>query len=165
MPQEVIGQTNMTGGAVAEPVATTSASTAVAEPTAAEKIKSKAGEAGHAAQDEAKKLMAQASDSAKKAAAEGKTKMVEKASGISRLLEDSAQSIDRELGETYGNYVRSAATKVDDLIKQFDDKEIDELIDDARRLVRKSPALAIGAAAAAGFLITRLVKSGLDEDN
>ena len=42
------------------------------------------------------------------------------------------------------------------------DKDIDELLDDARALVRKSPAVAIGAAATLGFVLARLISAGID---
>ena len=42
-------------------------------------------------------------------------------------------------------------------------KEIDEMVEDARGFVRKSPAVAIGAAAVVGFLVSRLIKSGMDD--
>ncbi len=46
-----------------------------------------------------------------------------------------------------------------DSIKQ---KNLDDLIEDARGFVKKSPAIAIGTAAALGFVLVRLIKSGLD---
>ena len=39
----------------------------------------------------------------------------------------------------------------------------DALFADARELVKKSPAVAIGAAAALGFIVARLVKAGVPE--
>ena len=41
-------------------------------------------------------------------------------------------------------------------------KQVDELIGEARAFVKKSPAIAIGTAAAIGFVLARLVKAGLD---
>ena len=38
----------------------------------------------------------------------------------------------------------------------------DDIVEDTRNFVRKSPALAIGAAAAVGFLLTRLIRAGRD---
>ncbi len=43
-------------------------------------------------------------------------------------------------------------------------KDVDELVAEARDFVKKSPAVAIGAAAAVGFVLARMVKSGLDAD-
>ena len=41
-------------------------------------------------------------------------------------------------------------------------KDLNELGEDAKEFVRKSPAVAIGAAAAIGFILARMVKSGRD---
>jgi ElaB/YqjD/DUF883 family membrane-anchored ribosome-binding protein len=43
---------------------------------------------------------------------------------------------------------------------KMDAKDVDALAEDARQFVRKSPAVAIGAAAAIGFVLARLVRSG-----
>jgi ElaB/YqjD/DUF883 family membrane-anchored ribosome-binding protein len=43
-------------------------------------------------------------------------------------------------------------------------KEVDELLEGARDFVRNKPAVAIGAAAALGFVLTRLIKAGNDDD-
>ncbi len=43
------------------------------------------------------------------------------------------------------------------------DKEVEDLYDDARELVRKSPAVAVGLAAAIGFALIRVAKAGIDE--
>ncbi len=43
-------------------------------------------------------------------------------------------------------------------------KDADELIDDTREFVRKSPGVALAGAAIIGFALVRLVKSGLDQD-
>ena len=66
-----------------------------------------------------------------------------------------------KLGEQYGGYIRQAADAVSGLASTLRDKDPDELIDDARNVVRSSPAVAIAAAAAVGFLMARVVKSGL----
>ena len=42
-------------------------------------------------------------------------------------------------------------------------KDVDDLYEDARAIVRKSPVVAIGVAAAVGFALVRLVKSGVEQ--
>ena len=42
-------------------------------------------------------------------------------------------------------------------------KDVDAIADDARALVRKSPGMVIGAAAAVGFVVARLLSAGLDQ--
>jgi len=41
-------------------------------------------------------------------------------------------------------------------------QKVDELIEETRQFVRKSPAVAVGVAAALGFVIARVVKAGID---
>ncbi|HEX2804036.1 MAG TPA: hypothetical protein VHN55_08680, partial [Sphingomicrobium sp.] len=44
-------------------------------------------------------------------------------------------------------------------------KDPDELIDDTRNFIRKSPGVALAGAAIVGFALARLVKSGLASDD
>lgn len=80
------------------------------------------------------------------------------------LLNDAAGQVDGKLGAQYGQYARTAADQVQGFSATVKDKNLDELLEDARGLVRKSPAIAIGAAAAVGFVIARLISSGIDAD-
>src|SRR3546814_12646923 len=73
-------------------------------------------------------------------------------------------SVDEKLGAQYGDYARSAAQSLSGFSQSLDAKDIDQLLDEARDFVRKSPAIAIGTAAAVGFVLARLVKSGFDTD-
>ena len=94
-----------------------------------------------------------------------KAKVAEGISGISKLVVDNAGTIDEKLGVRYGDYARSAAKSLDDVATKLDTKDLTELGEDAREAVRKSPALAIGIAATAGFLIARLFRgSGKSND-
>ena len=123
------------------------------------------GETGGARQqlkDASGKLTTQASDRARGFAEMGK----ERASGaldqLVQMLNDAAGQVDGKLGAQYGQYARSAADQVQGISSAVRDKDIDELLDDARAVVRKSPAVAIGAAAALGFVVARLIQAGLD---
>ena len=108
-------------------------------------------------------LKSQASDKARDMASQGKDKATEALDSVSRLVNETADTVDDRLGPQYGNYVRKAADALDGLNDSLRGKQVDELFDDARNLVRKSPAVAIGAAAAIGFLLVRLVKSGMPQ--
>ena len=44
-----------------------------------------------------------------------------------------------------------------------DSASVDEIVEGVREFVRKSPAVAIGAAAALGFVVARLFTAGLDQ--
>ena len=83
-------------------------------------------------------------------------------SNVSALIGDTAASIDDRLGSQYGDYARQAAEAVERAARSLANKEPDELIDDARSLVRKSPGIALAGAAILGFALVRVVKAGLE---
>ena len=102
---------------------------------------------------------------ARSAASQGKERTGSAIESLSKMIEDSARTIDDNVGEKYGNYARSAADAVSSFAEKLNAKEIDEMVEDARGFVRKSPAVAIGAAAVVGFLVSRLIKSGMDDND
>ena len=108
-------------------------------------------------------LKSQATDKVRDVASQGKDKAAEALDSVTRLVSETADTVDERLGPQYGEYVRRAAGALDGLNDSIRGKEVDELFNDARNLVRKSPAVAIGAAAAIGFLLVRLVKSGMPQ--
>jgi ElaB/YqjD/DUF883 family membrane-anchored ribosome-binding protein len=112
--------------------------------------------------DEASKFAQQAGERAKSMADESKTRASDALSEFSKMMHEAAGSVDDRLGPDYGKYARSAADSLAGFADTLKGKEVDELLDDARELVRKSPAVAIGTAAALGFVLARLIKSGVD---
>ena len=82
-------------------------------------------------------------------------------SSVSRVIGDTASGIDERLGQEYGDYARRAASAIDNAANTLATKNADELIDDTRSFVRKSPGIALAGAAIVGFAIARLLKSGL----
>lgn len=102
---------------------------------------------------------------AKSAASQGKERTGTAIENLSKMIEDSAKTIDDNVGAKYGDYARSAADAVSSFAEKLNAKEIDEMVEDARGFVRKSPAVAIGAAAVVGFLVSRLIKSGMDDND
>lgn len=108
-------------------------------------------------------IKSQATDKVRDVASQGKERATEALSQVSQLVSETANTVDDRLGPQYGNYVRKAGEAIDNFGETIRTKQVDELFDDARDLVRKSPAVAIGAAAAIGFLLIRLVKSGMPQ--
>jgi ElaB/YqjD/DUF883 family membrane-anchored ribosome-binding protein len=123
---------------------------------------SKAKGAAQTLKDEASKLGQQATEKARGLADEGKLRATGALDEFSKMMEDAAATVDEKLGEQYGQYARSAAQTLSDFSESLRDKEVDELIEDVRGFVRKSPAVAIGTAAALGFVLARVVKAGVD---
>lgn len=103
----------------------------------------------------------QAGAKARDYAGQGKDRAVEALDNVAGLVEDAANQVSERLGDQYGGYIQQAADAVSGLADTLRSKDTDELIGDARNVVRSSPAIAIAAAAAVGFLVARVVKSGL----
>ena len=56
---------------------------------------------------------------------------------------------------------RRAAGAIENAANTVADKNPDELIEDTRNFVRNSPGVALAGAAVVGFVVARLIKSGL----
>lgn len=108
-------------------------------------------------------LVSEASEAAMTAANEGKEKAAAALGGLTQTVESAAQLIEEKVGPAYSGYVRRAGTSVSTFAETLQNKNVDELLDDTRAFVRRSPMVAIGAAAAIGFVLTRLIKVGTDD--
>ena len=53
--------------------------------------------------------------------------------------------------------------RVTNLAGRVREKNVDDFVDDAKEFVRKSPVVAIGIAAVAGFALVRLLRTGIDD--
>lgn len=118
--------------------------------------------ATQAIKDNVLKFANEAGDKAKGYAEDGKTRAGGALDELAKMLNDAAGTVDEKVGEQYGQYARSAADAVSKFSSSLQSKQIDDLIDDGRDFVKKSPAIAIGTAAAVGFVLARLIKAGLD---
>lgn len=127
-------------------------------------IKSEASKKASSLRSDATTLKNQASAKARDAASKGKDKAAETVSNLARMLEDSAGTVDTKFGKQYGDYARSAASTVAGLASTLDKKDLDELAASTRDFVKKSPAVAVGAAAVIGFVLARMLKSGSNND-
>jgi hypothetical protein len=108
-------------------------------------------------------LKSQATDKVRSYAVDGKQKATTALDDLSQLVNETAQSIEDRLGPQYGDYARRAATAVSGFADTVRGKDVDELFDDARDIVRKSPGVAIGAAALIGFALVRVLKAGIPD--
>ncbi|WP_267380313.1 MULTISPECIES: hypothetical protein [unclassified Sphingomonas] len=112
--------------------------------------------------DGAGKLQQQAYDKVRLFAEDGKGKVSGALDQLVQMLTDAATTVDEKLGEQYGQYARTAAETVSGYSEQVKGKDVDALFDDARGYVRQSPAVAVGVAAAVGFVAARLIQSGIE---
>ena len=126
-------------------------------------VKMKAEAATESFKDQASTFVSKAGEKARDYANTGKVKTTDTLEDISGFVDDVARTVDDRLGKQYGDYARRAASAVSNVADTLKSKEIDDLVADTRKFVREKPAIAIGAAAAIGFVLTRLFRSGSND--
>jgi ElaB/YqjD/DUF883 family membrane-anchored ribosome-binding protein len=121
-----------------------------------EKLSEKSGEW----MGEAKARSGDAKERAADLANQGKAGASRAMSGFGKMVEENAPLLDEKVGVKYGDYARTAARSMQDAATKLETKELAELGEDAKEFVRQSPALAVGMAAVAGFMLARLFGGG-----
>jgi hypothetical protein len=96
---------------------------------------------------------------------QGLTSTSDALGNVAAIIEDTVEQIGERLGPQYADYARSASSTVNRYATSLKAKDPDELVDDARELVRKSPGIALAGAAIVGFGLVRLLKAGIDAGN
>lgn len=115
--------------------------------------------------DEAKDLAAQAKSRAAELAKDGKARTSDAIASLGKVVSENAGSIDEKLGTRYGDYARTAARSMQETAAKIESKDLGELGDDAKEFVRKSPGLAVGIAAVAGFMLARLFRGSSSDES
>lgn len=111
------------------------------------------------------KISGQAADKARGLVGQGLERGADALANVGRLVGETADGLDERLGEEYGDYARRAAGAIENAASSIASKDADELIDDTRQFIRKSPGVALAGAAIVGFAVARLLKSGLSGDD
>ncbi|MFM7377630.1 MAG: hypothetical protein ACKO1O_05800 [Erythrobacter sp.] len=106
---------------------------------------------------EAKTYAETAKGKAGEIAVEGKQVASDAISSLGKAVGDSAAQIDEKLGAQYGDYARKASRTLQETSAKLETKSVEELGEDAREMVRKSPGVAVGVAAVFGFFLARLL--------
>ena len=110
-------------------------------------------------------LRGQATDKARQFADTGKERVTSTLDNLTQVVNEAARSVDERLGAEYGQYAHKAADAVSSFTEGLRGKSVDDLLDDSRSFIRKSPGAAIGAAAVLGFALVRVIKAGLPEND
>ncbi|HEV2816588.1 MAG TPA: hypothetical protein VGW40_05135 [Allosphingosinicella sp.] len=113
--------------------------------------------------DQVTSLRGQAGEKLRGFADDGKGRVTGLLEDVSEVINDAARSVDERLGADYGDYAHRAADAVAGFAGRIRGKSVDDILDDTKDFVRKSPAVAIGIAAVAGFALIRVIKAGLDD--
>jgi len=111
------------------------------------------------------RLSGQAGEKARGLVTKGLERTSEALANVAKMVGDTAPGIDERLGEDYGDYARRAAGTIENVASAIAEKDPDELIEDTRNFVRNSPGIALAGAAVVGFVVARLLKTGLAKDD
>ena len=109
-------------------------------------------------------ISSQAGEKARELVTQGLERTAEALANVSKMVGDTASGIDERLGSEYGDYARKAAGAIENAANTIAEKDPDELIEDTRNFVRNSPGIALAGAAVVGFVMARLLKTGLARD-
>jgi hypothetical protein len=109
-------------------------------------------------------LASQAGERARGFVTQGLERTAEALANVAKTVGETAPGIEDRLGPEYGDYARRAAGAIENVANTIAGKDPDELIEDTRNFVRNSPGIALAGAAVVGFVVARLVKSGLAKD-
>jgi ElaB/YqjD/DUF883 family membrane-anchored ribosome-binding protein len=110
-------------------------------------------------------LASQAGDRARGIVGQGLERTSEALANVAKMVGDTASGVEERLGPEYGDYARRAAGAIENVANSIAEKDADELIEDTRTFVRNSPGIALAGAAVVGFVVARLIKTGLASDN
>ena len=111
------------------------------------------------------KLSNQAGERARGLVGQGLERSAEALGNVAKLVGETAPGIEERLGPEYGDYARRAANAIEKTANAIGEKDPDELIEDTREFVRNSPGIALAGAAVVGFVVARLLKTGLAKND
>jgi vacuolar-type H+-ATPase subunit E/Vma4 len=114
--------------------------------------------ATRAAQEQASAFAADVGHEINKAAEEQKARGTEAMQGFARAINSAAGELE-EQSPTVARYVRDAAKQVDSLSNNIRGRSVTELMQAATDLARSQPAVFFAGAMAAGFALSRFLKS------
>lgn len=112
--------------------------------------------AGDQARGKGDDMLADAKTKAGDLAVEGKQVASDAIASLGKVVGDTAPQIDEKLGAQYGDYARKASRTLQETSAKLETKSVEELGEDAREMVRKSPGVAVGVAAVVGFFLARM---------
>jgi hypothetical protein len=107
----------------------------------------------------------QAGERARGLVSQGLERTSETLANVSKMIGDTAPGIEERLGADYADYARRAAGAIENVANTIAEKDPDELIEDTRNFVRNSPGIALAGAAVVGFVVARLLKTGMARDD
>lgn len=91
-----------------------------------------------------------------------KTRATEALGSVAAAIRQSSQPLRDHNQAMLADYAGKAADQLEQVSTRLGERDLTELMDDAKRFARRQPALFVGAAFAAGVLAARFLKSSPD---
>jgi hypothetical protein len=126
-------------------------------------IKEAAKTATRAVKEQAGEFAADIGHELSKTAEVQKMRGVEAMQGFARAIDSAAAQLEQQ-SPRIARSVREAAHQVEGLSNNISNRSVDELLKAATDLARRQPMLFIGGAVAAGFALSRFLKSSANGD-
>ena len=114
---------------------------------------------GDTLRDKSAGLRDQATAKLRGFADDGKHQVANSLDGLVTAAREIADKLQDGQFGPIGGYATTAADTLEGWVQSVRDKSIEDLLDDGRDLVRTSPAVAIGASVAVGFVLSRFLKA------
>ena len=118
-------------------------------------IKEKAGEVA----EEAKSVMEQAGHQAKSTVAVQKEQAASQLHGVAQALRQTSDRLRDQDQRAFASYSNQAADQIDRMSSYLQERDVNELMRDAKDFARRQPELFLGGAFTLGLLAARFLKS------
>jgi YHS domain-containing protein len=122
-------------------------------------VRSTAENVKQKAQEKTEEVRSKVQQQAKEMAFRRKGQASEGLTVVAQALRDTAHQLQEKDQAAIARYADNAAQSLDRFSHYLSEKDMDQLMADAENLVKRRPALFMGGALAAGFLIARFFKS------
>ncbi len=110
--------------------------------------------------EQASRVTTQAAEKARDIGRQGLDKTSSVISDIAHAAHDLGEKASHsEAGAKVGQLAHRAGERLDQYASRIRSTDVDDLISDARAVIRRHPAIAVGVAVAGGFLLARLLRN------
>lgn len=113
--------------------------------------------------DDAKSAADKAAEEAKKYSSkkmeEGRDRAASELGKVAHAASTAASDLEGQQQETISHYVNEMADRVNSLAEGLRGKSVDQLVDDAKAIARKNPALFVAGSVAIGIGLSRFLKA------
>lgn len=152
------------GAASTSTTTSTSTDTTDRARDSAARLQADAEQRANAVKQEAQAKLQEAQQRGKHYLEDRKSTAAGEISDVAGALRASADRLQQEQHDQAGRYVALAADGLDRFAGSLRERELGDLLKDAEQFARRQPGVFIGGAIAAGFMLSRFLKSSAERD-